>query len=430
MASLSTDRSGRRRIQFASKDGTRKTIYLGSMPEKMARGVLVRVEQLVSSSVSGHPVDNTTSRWLAELDAKMLDKLAAVELIPQREMAKLAKFIDGYIGTRTDAKPNTLRNFKMARKMLVDYFGEDRALRSIKPGECDEWRQHLVQDGYAEATISKWVKQGRQFFKLAHRKGLIDANPFLDIKAGSQRNEARLEFISRETIQKVLDVAPNAEWRLIIALARYGGLRTPSETLGLKWSDIDWEKNRMTVPSPKTEHQHKPYRVVPLFPELRPYLEAAFDEAPARTVYVVRGYRDDTQNLRTQFFRILRRARVPAWERLFHNLRASRQTELADQFPLHVVTDWIGNSPDIAERHYLKTTEEHFRKAVAGDGQSVPVQCVQNTTQQAAETARNEPQTQNASSSEDEALLELASSCEHCTFVQIPPRGVEPRFSG
>ncbi len=188
----------------------------------------------------------------------------------------------------------------------------------------------------------------------------------------------------------------------------------------------------MTVPSPKTEHQHKPYRIVPLFPELRPYLEAAFDEAPAKTMFVVRNYRNDTQNLRTQFFRILRRAKVPAWERLFHNLRASRQTELADQFPLHVVTDWIGNSPDIADRHYLKTTDEHFRKAIAGIpsfGPTEPVHYAQNTTQQAAETGRNGSQTQNASSSEDEALLELACSCEHCTSVQIPPRGVEPRFS-
>jgi integrase len=430
MASIATDSSGRRRILFASKDGSRKTIYLGAMPEKMARGVLVRVEQLVSSSVTGHPVDDATSRWLAELDAKLFDKLAAVELVPKREMAKLAVFVDGYIASRTDAKPNTLRNFKTARKCLVDFFGAERPLRSIRSGECDEWRQGLVQDGYAEATISKWVKQARQFFKLAHRKGLIDANPFIDIKAGSQRNEARLEFIDRATIKKVLDAAPNAEWRVIIALARYGGLRTPSETLALKWSDIDWAGDRMTVPSPKTEHQHKPYRVVPLFPELRPYLEAAFDAAPARTVYVVRGYRDDTQNLRTQFFRILRRARVQPWERLFHNLRASRQTELADQFPLHVVTDWIGNSPDIADRHYLKTTEDHFRKAVASDPCTIPVHYAQNTTQQAAETGRNRSQTQNAPSSEDEALLALAGSCEHCTNEQIPPRGVEPRFSG
>ncbi len=98
----------------------------------------------------------------------------------------------------------------------------------------------MVQDGLAEATISKRVKHARQFFKLAHRKGLIDANPFQDLPAGSQRNEARLEFIDRATVERVPDATPDVEWPLIVALARFGGLRTPSKTLGLMWSDIDW----------------------------------------------------------------------------------------------------------------------------------------------------------------------------------------------
>ncbi len=429
MASLTTDSAGRRRIQFTAKDNARKTLYLGTMPKKMAESVLVRVEQLVSSSVSGHPVDDATSRWVRDLDAKLFDKLVGVGLVPAREIAKLGPFIDAYIADRPNLRPNTLRNFKTARKALIEYFGCDRPLRNINPGECDEWRQSLVQVDYAEATISKWVKQARQFFKLAHRKGLVDSNPFQDIKSGSQRNETRLEFIDRARIEKVLDACPTAEWRLIVALARFGGLRTPSETLALKWSEIDWANSRMTVPSPKTEHQHKPYRVVPIFPELRPYLEDAHALADKKAVYAIRGYRDDTQNLRTQFERIIRRARVRPWQRLFHNLRASRQTELADQFPLHVVTDWIGNSPDIAERHYLKTTDEHFRKAIEGQNVLDEVSATQNPTQQIPAGNEVGQKTQKASSSEDEALLALAISCEQDAIEKIPPRGVEPRFS-
>ena len=58
--------------------------------------------------------------------------------------------------------------------------------------------------------------------------------------------------------------------------------------------------------------------------------------------------------------RILKRAGVPPWPKLFHNLRASRETELADTFPEHVVCKWIGNSRVVARRHYLQVTEEHF----------------------------------------------------------------------
>lgn len=41
---------------------------------------------------------------------------------------------------------------------------------------------------------------------------------------------------------------------MILALSRYGGLRTPSETLSLRWEDIDWEMNRMSIPEPRIEH--------------------------------------------------------------------------------------------------------------------------------------------------------------------------------
>jgi integrase len=56
-------------------------------------------------------------------------------------------------------------------------------------------------------------------------------------------------------------------------------------TLALKWSDVDWERNRFRVTSPKTEHHEgKGERWVPIFPELRPFLEEAFELAAERSV--------------------------------------------------------------------------------------------------------------------------------------------------
>ena len=52
---------------------------------------------------------------------------------------------------------------------------------------------------------------------------------------------------------------------LVVALARYGGLRCPSEIALLKWSDIHWDAERMTVTSPKTKRYGKATRVVPIF---------------------------------------------------------------------------------------------------------------------------------------------------------------------
>jgi integrase len=145
---------------------------------------------------------------------------------------------------------------------------------------------------------------------------------------------------------------------LIIGLARYGSLRCRSEVLSLQWQDVDCVHARIRVRSPKTEHHPgKASRLIPLFPELLPILAEAFEAAPKGAEYVVSGnYREACQgpagwrnvNLRTQFERILGRAGIDPWPRPFHNLRSSRQTELAELFPSHVVCAWLGNSEEIA----------------------------------------------------------------------------------
>ena len=53
------------------------------------------------------------------------------------------------------------------------------------------------------------------------------------------------------------------------------------------------------------------------------------------------------------FLKIIRRAGLAPWSRPFHNIRASPETELGERFPIHVLTAWPGNTPEIAGKHYL-----------------------------------------------------------------------------
>ena len=124
------------------------------------------------------------------------------------------------------------------------------------------------------------------------------------------------------------------------------------------------------------------------FPELVDLLQQAFDEAPDGSEYVVR-WNDTTTNLRTQAHRIIRRAGLVPWPKTFQNLRSSRQTELAETFPSQCVCAWIGNSTEIARKHYLQVTDSHWEKATEG-------QAHQNAHQQATETLYMQRQTHGA----------------------------------
>lgn len=188
-----------------------------------------------------------------------------------------------------------MRNFNDSLRKLNEYFGADKLLYDITTSDADVWRQWLVNQKYIEVTISKVVKHAKHFLLMANRKGLVRENPFQHLKAGGEENESRKRFIEQQTIDRAIEVAPDTQWKLIIALARYGGLRCPSEVLALTWDDADWEAGKITVMSPKTKRQGKPYRVMPLFPELIPLLERAFEDAEEGTLYVIEKYRNGMQ---------------------------------------------------------------------------------------------------------------------------------------
>jgi len=371
MASITKQPNGRRMIQFAGPDSKRRSIRLGKISQRNAEAVKVKVEQLAAAAISEHAIDADTSRWVASLDTVMAEKLANAGLIPRRESATLAAFIDGYTLSRTDVKPATQRKYKSTRRNMLAFFGDNRNLRDITPGDADDWRRSFISNGTAENTIRKHTAVAKLFFNAAVRKQILTSNPFADLKATIIPNPSRFYFVSRSEAEKVIEACPDAQWRLLFALCRYGGLRCPSETLLLRWIDINWEHGRMLVRSPKTEHHIGGVsRLVPIFPELKPHLEESFDLAEPGTEHVIMRYRDTNMNLQTQLQRIINRAGLQSWPKLFQNLRSTRQTELEEIFPSHVVCSWIGNTESVAKKHYLQVTDEHFKSAAECDAAS------------------------------------------------------------
>jgi len=415
MASISRGKNGRRMIQFVGADGKRRSIRLGKVSQRVAESVKVRIEQLVAAKISGHAPDDETARWVAQLDTTMLDKLAAVGLIPKRKAATLGDFLDSYINSRCDVKPRTRAFYEQVRDGLLNHFGSGKPLREVSPGDADGWRLHLLSNELAENTVRRRCGQAKQFFTAAMRRRLIPDNPFAGIKSAVQANRIRFFFVTPEQAEKVIEACPDAQWRLLFALSRYGGLRCPSEHLNLRWGDVDWEHGRITVTSPKTEHHPGgASRIIPLFPELLPYLRDCFELAEPGAEFVITRYRSTNANLRTQLLRIIKRAGLKPWPKLFQNLRSTRQTELEETFPSHVVCTWIGNSQPIAQKHYLQVTQDHFEKAL------------QNPVQQPAVSARNDSQADPEEHEKTPVLPGVAAECGQVHIGQVRKRGLEP----
>ena len=372
MASITTQRGGNRYIQFVDENSARKTIRLGKIDRKSAESICRHVEALLGAKLTGQPIPRETAVWLAGVGAKLRDRLAAVGLVEAPKRMLLGEFLKQYILSRPDVKPATLEVWQQPCRNLTEFFGADKPLRSITTGDGDQFKAWLLSQKLAAATVAKRLSFARTFLHVARKHKLIDENPFCEVKIPTANVSARQRFIDRDTVQKLLDAA-NPTWRTIIALARFGGLRCPSEVLSLEWRHVDWERGRLTVPSPKTDrYDGKESRTIPLFPELRRYLEEAFELAEPGQTHVIGGdhLAKATRptgwkscNLRTTFGKLVKRAGLEPWPRLFHNLRSSRETELLEEFPVHVVALWMGHDAKVSLKHYAQTTDEHFERA-------------------------------------------------------------------
>jgi len=382
MANIINKPNGRKAVQYVGTDGRRRTISIGNraMQTYEAEAVAAHVETLRQSKLNGRPVVRATEEWVATLPHEMLTQLADGGLVPKPESTGLAAFIDGYIGERTDVKDATTTVYGHTRRCLVEHFGADRGLASITSGDADRWRTWLTTKGLNAATKRKLVKKpvvglsentvrrrcgiARQLFRAAVRRKLIQSNPFDGLPVVVRGNRKRDYFVSRAETTAILNQCPDAEWKLIVALARYGGLRCPSEIMALKLEDVNWETGRFTVNASKTEHHEDGgVRIVPVFPELLPHLREVFEAAEPGATHFITRYALTVSNLRTHFARIIKRAGLVPWPKLFQNLRATRETELRETFPGHVVCDWIGHNEDTATEHYLQVTDDHFRRA-------------------------------------------------------------------
>jgi len=363
MASIEKRKRSTRVITYIH--GEKVAFPLGRVPKKTAERFANNVDALLYEiRCNVLPHSREVANWLADLDDKLYGLLVERGLAkPRVQAVTLGPFIESYIVGRTDVTERRLGKFRCAKKRLVEYFG-DIEMRNVTAGDAEEYARWLLKE-LAPATAMKECTIAAQFFRHAFRKELIARNPFEGVTVGKATNDDRRVYVPVDVVEKVIEACPDWQWRTVAALARFAGLRTPSEVAPLTWSDILWDQDKMVVTSPKTARYGKDSRLVPIFPKLRPYLDKAFamaNEGERWVVPMLAGRAD--KNLGTRFRKIIKRAGVESWPKPFQNLRSSCQTDLEKQHKTFVVCAWLGNTPRVAHQNYLTVTEDDFRAAV------------------------------------------------------------------
>jgi integrase len=368
MSSIIIRPNGDRWLQFKNNLGKRPTIRLGQATEQQAFDFKSKVDQLLTIQKLAAPMPYQLSKWLADLTPEMYTRLVAVGLVEQRSISTVGELLAAWEASR-EWKSSTRASLRSFIRSIKEYFG-NAPLFSITEARARDYAEHLKttkgerDKTLSKATISRRIGRAKEVFRFAvKRKALLD-NPFDDVKRSGEVNRSRDFYVTRDVIDKVL-AESDIEFRALIALARFGAARCPSEVLPMTWFQVHWADNTMTVISPKTEHHEgMDQRTVPIFPELLVHLRALWDVAPEGQSLLFPNHQMTNAGLSGKLQRMLRHCGIPLWVKPWQNMRSTRETEWLEEYPIHKVAHWLGHSPEVALRHYAQIVTERSAKDV------------------------------------------------------------------
>jgi integrase len=389
MASICKQPNGRRTIQLSpSERPGRPKIALGKISQRDANTVRVHLEAILTSEKTGEPIPPATAQWVAGIPATLRDRLAGLGLVAPSDQPvhkTVDQWAEEYEQSRSDLSESGRWILKHTRRNLAEHFTTRKRLAEVTIYDARQFQNDLHKK-HKSSTARRRMRAAKEIFARAVDAELIDRNPFAKVKLiGSEVNPDRMEDVPHDVVAQVIAECPDLRWKLIFGLARYAALRCPSELVPLRWGDVDWDKRLLHVQSPKTAKSGKASRLVPICPELYTLLDHAYHDAEERSERIVPDV-DASTNLRTTAKKLIVRAGVTPWTRLFQNMRRSCADDWGHIMPQHVATTWAGHSVKVAEKHYWQVRDSDYATVTGQPSSETPKKRVQDRVQTVRET--------------------------------------------
>jgi integrase len=164
----------------------------------------------------------------------------------------------------------TRKRYYFSFKRLLQKFGQERPVRSIRVLDLKRYRSERLKDGAKPATINWEMSTLSKLFTVLEEHEYDMENPVRRFKSRlSVKSSERQAYLSALDVQRISERSP--DWlRPIIWTAYFTGMRR-CEILGLTWRQVDLS-SRMIMLRPDDVKEHD-WKLVPIHRELAPILE-------------------------------------------------------------------------------------------------------------------------------------------------------------
>jgi integrase/recombinase XerD len=203
---------------------------------------------------------------------------------------------------------NSLRLYKTDIKdfneFIVASYGFDFDLLSLNEKQLNKFMNTIYSLGKSTATINRKLTAIHGFWNWLREEGLVERDPFTQIKRNSQFRNKTAKVLSEEDIVLLLDCdGLDLKSKIILELIYATGIRV-SEIVKLTLEDIDLNNNILTI----VRSQKYKERTIPFNDLLAQYLKFHVQENNLSNEDAIFKNRNNESVSEREIFRLIREA--------------------------------------------------------------------------------------------------------------------------
>jgi integrase len=216
------------------------------------------------------------------------------------------------------APPNKLQSTHKTEKTHLAHlkkFARSKRIRYLQEADSEffeGYKRWRLRDGVKKATVNREMNTLRSALNWAVRMGLLQANPFSNVRwlkedtshmrfrtgdelkqmaeSGRHSKEEiaearRWRYLTEEEIGRLLDLARGSGLHVFLTVVAYTGARF-SEVHGLKWADVDLDHGQVTIRGRKgSRTEVESPRQIPIHRKLKGVLQQHAENARGSWVF-------------------------------------------------------------------------------------------------------------------------------------------------
>lgn len=340
----------------------------------------------------GLPVRDNRRKAEAMLPA-LMEKYKHLEQLELPANAMFGEYALEWLERRkTQVELSTFERYDgQTRTHLIPYFGTKKLL-DITPRDISEFYAYKAKSGRADGkggalshtTMRSISSLLRRILQQAVIEGLLMRNPADGIPLQTKSKEREYVFLNKDEANALLKAFEGELIHELVFVTLYYGLRR-SEVLGLRWQDIDFEHDTLTIQhtvvknltivekdSTKTASSNATFALIPQVKEVLLNLRKKQDEYReiCKECYHETGYvftqEDGTMirpdSLTRRFEQVLKKNKLKPMR--FHDLRHSTASMLFDLgWDIKAIQTWLRHA-DIETTGNIYTHISNERKRI------------------------------------------------------------------